>query len=83
MSKIKPCPFCGSNKTKVNSQSQWFNHYSCRYYKYSVRCKICLARGSLVGGYVLVGEKIMNNMEYTTTEELELKAINAWNNRHE
>lgn len=80
---IKPCPFCGSNKTKVDAQRQNLRYYSCRYYKYSVRCNICHARGSIVGGYVTMGDNIKNGIEYTTIEELKLKAVNAWNNRHE
>ncbi len=83
MSEIKPCPFCGSKQLKVDSQRHNFRYYTCKYYKYSVRCNICYARGSVVGGYVPIGGNIKHGINYTTTKELKLKAINAWNNRHE
>ncbi len=83
MSEIKPCPFCGSKQVKVDAQRRNLRYYGCRYYKYSVRCNICYARGSLVGGYVKMGENIKNGLNYTTTTELRLKAIDAWNNRYE
>lgn len=41
------------------------------------------ARGSIASGYVAIGNNIKNGIEYTTIEELEYKAINAWNNRYE
>lgn len=87
MAELKPCPFCGSNKLKIE-------HKSTSIYKanligvdactFSVRCNKCHARGATVTGY-------LRNAFYALTEEaqkvlatqelLENRAAEAWNRR--
>lgn len=70
--KLKPCPFCGSDKLKVDSK-RTFN-YSTRRCSVSVRCMKCHARGSTVG-------IDMPTDKYNEREICESAAIEAWNRR--
>lgn len=90
---LKPCPFCGSTKIKVDSKSVRVgsNGLDDLVYRstYSVRCNKCHARGGAIGGKVLSLENYPTNIPYplpswaTTWQELKAKAVAAWNNRLE
>ena len=47
MPELKPCPFCGSTKLKIESK-RTFN-YSKRHCSVTVRCMKCYARSPVVG----------------------------------
>ena len=70
--KLKPCPFCGRDKLKVDSK-RTFN-YSTRRCSVSVCCMKCHARGSTVG-------IDMPTDKYNEREICESAAIEAWNRR--
>ena len=86
MAKLKPCPFCGSTKLKIESKSRKINAL-VKQDTYSVRCNVCHARGGATGGKVIKSclYAYRDNMqEWTTTkEELQQKAIEAWNRRED
>jgi hypothetical protein len=82
---LKPCPFCGSEKMKVEGKykKKWsyegVGHITC-----AVRCNKCHARGGTASGYVRNavhplterGEEVLE-MEY----QIRGRAIEAWNRR--
>ena len=87
--KLKPCPFCGSTKIKVDKKSTLHGHIAGMWrvenHTYSVRCNVCHARGGAVGGKVIPYKPITEEFDFsklcTTAEELKIKAIEAWNRR--
>lgn len=84
---LKPCPFCGSTKLKVDRKSKLVGHNGLdervEQRTFSVRCNVCHARGGAVGGKVL--GRIRRGFGVppwaTTDEELEKRAVEAWNRR--
>lgn len=91
MDELRPCPFCGSNKLKIESSSSkcrdrrtdicgWVLY---RHYIMSVRCNVCNARGSTVSGDVVIDTRCadLGLVGYTTVEKIEEKAAEAWNRR--
>lgn len=70
--KLKPCPFCGSTKLKIDSK-RTFN-YSKRHCSVTVRCMKCHARSPVVG-------ISMDKNQYNERELCESQAIEAWNRR--
>ena len=89
MAELKSCPFCGSEKLKLDRKSKFAgcNGLDMRVeqHTYSVRCNVCHARGGAVGGKVLFGSSIFGkdiSPSWATTDaELKEKAIEAWNTR--
>lgn len=91
MAELKPCPFCGGTKLKIERKSRravWavWNGLNMRVemYTYSVRCNTCHARGGAVGGRVMNDQwtRCATLPDWVTTDEtLEAKAIEAWNRR--
>lgn len=91
MDELKPCPFCGSGKLKIESSSSkcrdrrsdisgWVLY---RHHIMSVRCNVCNARGCTVSGDVVI-KPLYDDLilvGYTTVKEIEEKAIEAWNRR--
>ena len=70
--KLKPCPFCGSTKLKIDSK-RTFN-YNKRHCSVTVRCMKCHARSPVVG----------INLEKNQHNERELcesQVTEAWNKR--
>lgn len=65
---LKPCPFCGSNKLKMNKKK---NRY-CGGHNYYIKCNVCHARGGIIGSL---------SIPYSVKEDIEKEAINAWNRR--
>lgn len=76
---LKPCPFCGKTKFKIERKS-WL----AGMYTYSVRCNVCHAQGSTVSGRIMSGPWALcpQTPEWFMTDKiLEEKAIEAWNRR--
>lgn len=90
MNDLKPCPFCGGTKLKIDRKSRLagWNGLDMRVemHTYSVRCNTCHARGGAVGGRVM-NERFTRCAQLpdwaTTDKALEVKAIEAWNRRAE
>lgn len=80
MAELKPCPFCGGTKLKVDSKrsnnTRWEAGKPIAAHVVTVRCKRCFARGPATS--VLLGEH-----EYGAIRKGEESAIEAWNRRAE
>ncbi|MBD9292864.1 restriction alleviation protein, Lar family [Coprococcus sp. AF38-1] len=70
--KLKPCPFCGSTKLKIESK-RTFN-YGKKHCSVTVRCMKCHARSPVVGIN-------LDNNQYNERELCELQVTEAWNTR--
>lgn len=85
MTELKPCPFCGSKKLKIDYKASLYGYNGmsvrCEKHTYSVRCNVCHARGGAIGGLVAKGYNGKANIELTSDGELEEKAIALWNRR--
>lgn len=73
--KLKPCPFCGGTKLKIDSK-RTFQYGGKKHCSVTVRCMQCYARGPVVGIN-------MPNGQYKEREILEDAVKNAWNRRAE
>ena len=73
MAELKPCPFCGGTKLKIDSK-RTFQHGKTRHCSVTVRCMKCHARGPVVGIQ-------MPNRQYNEREICESAVIEAWNRR--
>ena len=87
MSEIKNCPFCSSNKLKVEKKKRSTRYHingNLDNYTASVRCNVCHARGPAVSGWVR-NRRFVNENEWLPdemyVEELGHLAIEAWNSR--
>lgn len=87
MENMKPCPFCGGTKLKLDKKSALFGHTGINVrverHTYSVRCNRCFARGGAVGGKVAPYERDSSRLpsDVTTSDVLKQKAIDLWNTR--
>ena len=88
MDELKPCPFCGCTKLKIEYKSQYAgrNGLDCRVelHTYSVRCNVCHARGGSSGGRVINDPwtHCVPLPDWATTDEaLKERATEAWNRR--
>lgn len=88
MAELKPCPFCGCTKLKIEYKSQYAgrNGLDCRVelHTYSVRCNVCHARGGSSGGRVINDPwtHCVPLPDWATTDEaLKERATEAWNRR--
>lgn len=87
--KLLPCPFCGSTKLKIESKRTKAGYTGINALveqeTHSVRCNVCHARGGACGGKVIHSciDVYKDNMPIwaSTSEELQEKAIEAWNRR--
>lgn len=79
--KLKPCPFCGSTKLKVDKKSKSVHYRHISIYTVSVRCSCCHARGGTVSGEVWDGVSKPISDKITNYEALKLIAIETWNGR--
>lgn len=70
--KLKPCPFCGSTKLKIESK-RTFN-YNKRHCSVTVRCMKCHARSPVVGIN-------LDKNQYNERELCESQVTEAWNRR--
>lgn len=90
MTELKPCPFCGSTKLKIESKGKnvgWTGiDARVDFHTYSIRCNVCHARGGTAGGKVITSHLYIyrDNMPSwaITREELRQKAIEAWDRRY-
>ena len=77
---LKPCPFCGGNKLKVDSKKG--NNFRCvngkreDFHVVTVRCNKCHTRGPTVSVYLGWGQ-------YNAAKVMNDAAIEAWNRRAE
>ena len=94
MTDLRPCPFCGSIKHKIESKkkNEWRNGYGdfALYVTFHVRCTVCNARGCTVSGMVgntehdgktvkIYGkDTVLHRYSYYVD-----KAAEAWNRRAE
>jgi Lar family restriction alleviation protein len=69
---LKPCPFCGSTKLKIESK-RTFN-YSKRHCSVTVRCMKCHARSPVVGIN-------LDKNQHNERELCESQVTEAWNRR--
>lgn len=89
--KLKACPFCGSEKVKIDTKSvkagytgidELVNQVTA-----SVRCNVCHARGPAVGGKVISGRHPKISLKIplpewaTTKDALCVEAVRKWNTR--
>lgn len=81
--KLKPCPYCGNTKLKIDSKSKNKYYSHTVYYTVSVRCSCCHARGGTVSGEVGSGVAAPVSDNLTTYDNLRIKAVEAWNRRAE
>ena len=85
--KLKPCPFCGSEKLKIDMKSKAKRYYgSGMLYNYTatVRCNVCHARGCTESGFVRPRKYVAENdwlKDEISIDELKQRAIKAWNTR--
>ena len=68
--KLKPCPFCGSNKLKLVKKRKRYKGHNA--YTASVRCNCCHARGGTV---------LNLSIPYAVKEDVESIAFERWNRR--
>ena len=89
MGELKPCPFCGGTKLKIDKKSTraGYNGLGDRVenHTFSVRCNKCHARGGACGGRVLSHiRRGFDIPDWSTTDEgLKEMAVEAWNRREE
>lgn len=90
MNDLKPCPFCGGTKLKIDRKSRLAGRNGLdmrvEMHTYSVRCNTCHARGGAAGGRVIYTPwtRCAPPPDWATTDKaLEEKAIEAWNKRAE
>lgn len=72
MAELLPCPFCGSEKLKIDSK-RTFN-YGNKRCAVAVRCNSCHARGPVAG-------ILMPDGQYNERELVGDKAADLWNTR--
>jgi Lar family restriction alleviation protein len=79
---LKPCPFCGGTKLKIDSKSKSISYRHVDVFTASVRCNVCHARGGTASGecgnYYFGTPR---SEKLTTLAEIEQRAAEAWNRR--
>ena len=87
MADLKPCPFCGSDKLKIDMKkkgTRYFGIGQLENYTASVRCNVCHARGGAVSGFVR-NRRFVDKDDWLkdeiSIEELERRAVEKWNTR--
>lgn len=73
MNELKPCPFCGGTKLKIDSK-RTFNYGRGKHCSVSVRCMRCFARSPVVGIN-------MPENQFNERKLCEEQAVEAWNRR--
>lgn len=83
---LKPCPFCGSNKLKIETKSGRTHYYekdgmkSWQNVVFSVRCNSCHARGGTTSTDLPVSGSLCD-LDNKRKEAIN-KAIEKWNKRN-
>lgn len=86
MAELKPCPFCGSEKTRLNfHQAKYYgqNHSGAKKIKFTgyIVCNKCRSRGKPVS---VISDRVNCRGWYADLEEEMLPlATEAWNRREE
>lgn len=87
MADLKHCPFCESDKLKIDMKkkgTRYFGIGQLENYTASVRCNVCHARGGAVSGYVR-NRRFVDKDDWLkdeiSIEELERRAVEKWNTR--
>lgn len=87
MADLKVCPFCESDKLKIDMKkkgTRYFGIGELENYTASVRCNVCHARGGAVSGFVR-NRRFVDKDDWLkdeiSIEELERRAIEKWNTR--
>lgn len=89
MNELKSCPFCGSNKLKIQGSGRRIGvtgtDEPVAIETFSIRCNVCHARGGTVGGKVILTRLRVREIELpnwaSSRDSLKEKAIEAWNRR--
>jgi hypothetical protein len=82
---LKPCPFCGSEKLKVEGKNKnALSYEGLEHRTYTVRCNKCHSRGGTASGYIRdsfyhLTERGKELMEREC--EIRSRAVEAWNRR--
>ena len=82
---LKPCPFCGSDKVKVEGKNKKSLSYEgLEHRTYAVRCNKCHSRGGTASGHIRnhfyhLTERGKELME--SESEIRKRAIENWNRR--
>ena len=78
MADLRECPFCGGSNLGFSSKTVSRKYGSCRAYHGAIYCKDCNCYGARV-----LSETIRNSypMQEVDFDELESRAIEAWNRR--
>lgn len=84
--KLKPCPFCGSTKLKIEcktARAGITGDQRTERHTFSCRCNVCHARGGTSSGCVILGRINETDLpEWATTDGgLREQAIESWNRR--
>lgn len=87
MANLRICPFCESDKLKIDMKkkgTRYFGIGQLEYYTASVRCNVCHARGGAVSGFVR-NRRFVDKDDWLkdeiSIEELERGAVEKWNTR--
>lgn len=86
---LKPCPFCGSKKLKIQGTQRKIGATGTdepvARETYSVRCNVCHARGGATGGKIILTRLRLRESELpdwaSSRDSLKEKAIEEWNRR--
>lgn len=89
MNDLKPCPFCGNKKLKIQGIQRKIGVTGTdelvAHETYSVRCNVCHARGGSAGGKIILTRLRLRESELpdwaSSRESLKEKAIEVWNRR--
>lgn len=85
---MKPCPFCNSEKLKLETKNGPIHYYekngmrTWQNVKFSIRCNSCHARGGVVSKDLPKDMSMPLEEMRRLRHETEIKAIDKWNNRH-
>lgn len=86
MAELKPCPFCGGMKLKIEHKAaqSYKRRQGVEQYTFSVRCNKCHARGGTITAFLrnafyALSDEAAKIME--TREQAEARAAEAWNRR--
>lgn len=77
-SNLKPCPFCGGTNLGFSSKTVARKYGSCRAYHGAIYCKKCNAYGARVLSETIKNVYPMPDVDF---DELERRAVEAWNRR--
>ena len=82
---LLPCPFCGASNAGIEHRSKWIygDGYDAERRTYSVRCRVCKARGPIASGKVPLASSKKPPTWAKTERELYDDAVKKWSRRIE